>query len=81
MLLSLFHARYRMRERGRRRGRWEAEREKSAQQSAPKKKVVIQRNREEYILKKQANKILRREQPICFLQDESRHFGYKKNWS
>ena len=65
-----------MRERRRRRGRWEAGREKSAQKSAPKKKDVIQRNREEYSLKKQENKILSREQPICFLQVESRHFGF-----
>ena len=78
MLVSLFYARYRMRERRRRRGRCEARREKSAQKSAPKKKDVIERNREEYSLKKQDNKILSREQPICFLQVESRHFGFKK---
>ena len=66
-----------MRERRRRRGRCEARREKSAQKSAPKKKDVIERNREEYSLKKQENKILGREQPICFLQVESRHFGFQ----
>ena len=78
MLVSLFHARYRMRERWRRRGRFEAGREKSAQKSALEKKDVIQRNREEYSLKKQENKIFSREQPICFLQVESRHFGFQK---
>lgn len=78
MLVSLFHARYRMRQQQKRRGRWEAGREKSAQKSAPKKKDVIQQNREEYSLKKQENKILSREQPICFLQVESRHFGFQK---
>ena len=77
MLVSLFHARYRMRERRRRRGRCEARREKSAQKGASKKKDVIQRNSEEYSLKKQENKILSREQPICFLQVESRHVGFQ----
>ena len=38
MLVGLFHARYRMRERRRKRGRWEAGRERSVQKSAPKKK-------------------------------------------
>ena len=66
MLVSLFHARYRMRERGSRRGRWEAGQEKSAQKSARKKKDVIQWKREEYSLKKQENKILSEEQPIFF---------------
>ena len=55
-----------MRERGSRRGRWEAEQEKSAQKSARKKKDVIQWKREEYSLKKQENKILSEEQPIFF---------------
>ena len=37
--MGLFHARYRMRERRRRRGRCEARREKSAQKSASKKRM------------------------------------------